>query len=573
MRKLLWLRSPALLLAINLLCIATLSAIPVPWFEDFSSCAPPSLPQGWLSLETQESNSHASTQSNSNSYSPPSHLIFFEGTSEDYLVLALPPIDTGINLQQVSLKWMARSYLNGSELVPGTLENPSDPTSFQSFSAPIPIASGWNPYHLSLGLYQNSSTRRIAFRMGNTTLGGLLIDNMELVFNPDVDLELSQVQASDPYFAGSAQQYNALIVNQGGNTVAEFQCQLLDAEDNVLSEGVSGSIEPGQTQAFSFAHQIDSPGNYELSAKVLCDGDLNPVNDQCPPIVVRVMNPGTQLFQIPSAMQYHDKYPIDLYWKTSLCETLYLASELPAEDMLIHAVQYFSQMYTNSIGIKPIKIWMGHTDLPNLSEGWVPATQLQLVFDSVSDFPAGEHPCLFCFDQPFLYEAGANLAIMVFRPLDAVYYTSMDDFFFDNTDIYRTRIVRSDTAIYDPCNPPVSELVRARPATALWVSTPATAEDDPLAPALNALRVTPNPFQDQVSITWEQKQPESCELSIYNLKGQLQRHVQLQADSNLRQSFCWDGTDQQGQPLPSGIYLLKLKAGKHSQARKLIMMK
>jgi len=33
------------------------------------------------------------------------------------------------------------------------------------------------------------------------------------------------------------------------------------------------------------------------------------------------------------------------------------------------------------------------------------------------------------------------------------------------------------------------------------------------------------PFQDQVSITWEQKQPESCELSIYNLKGQLQRRV------------------------------------------------
>jgi len=59
------------------------------------------------------------------------------------------------------------------------------------------------------------------------------------------------------------------------------------------------------------------------------------------------------------------------------------------------------------------------------------------------------------------------------------------------------------------------------------------------------------------------------DLRIYNLKGELARV--LEAKTLGWNELNWDGCDQRGQHLPSGIYLLQIKSGMLSQARKVVL--
>ena len=38
-------------------------------------------------------------------------------------------------------------------------------------------------------------------------------------------------------------------------------------------------------------------------------------------------------------------------------------------------------------------------------------------------------------------------------------------------------------------------------------------------------------------------------------------------------SVLWDGRDESGEPLPSGVYLYRLRAGEVVQARKIILLR
>jgi len=63
------------------------------------------------------------------------------------------------------------------------------------------------------------------------------------------------------------------------------------------------------------------------------------------------------------------------------------------------------------------------------------------------------------------------------------------------------------------------------------------------------------------------------ELSLFNLQGQLVRQVVAEVKEAGSYEVSWDGTDEQGRPVASGIYLSRLKAGRFSQIRKMMFMK
>jgi len=553
--------------------LVSLAAIPVPYTQNFDLYLPPNLPDGWIAVETGESNSIAQTQAE-NSHSAPNHIILFEGPSDDYVLLALPPVDETVPVRHLSVWWWARSYQDESELQVGILQDPADPSSFFSLTTDIPLTSYWKRYRLSLACYPSTMGRRVAFKSADPNYGGILIDDVELSYNYNTDLEVTHLEVWDPYYVGQNQDYTARVVNQGIQDVYSYSCQLLDGSGNILAQGNQGALWAGFLGGTGFDYNITTPGNHKLSAKVVCAGDLDPSNDESPSRIVKVLAEGAESFGIQNYMQYTGKYPIDLYWKTSMCETLYLASELPQQDKLIHGVKYLSEINTPDIGIKPIQIWMGITTLENLSAGWIPASEMQLVFDGETDFTPGTSPGMFCFPSPFIYTAGSNLAILVLRPLDSQYYSSTDDFYHDNTSIIRTRNVKSDTAIYDPYDPPVaSEALTARPVTKLYVTDPITAVDDPVAPALTSLIAWPNPFKQSVHLSWNLMRTAPAELKVYNLKGQMVYRTHITAEPGQNQSCTWDALDSSGNKLPCGIYLLKLSAGQDSETRKVMLVR
>jgi hypothetical protein len=83
----------------------------------------------------------------------------------------------------------------------------------------------------------------------------------------------------------------------------------------------------------------------------------------------------------------------------------------------------------------------------------------------------------------------------------------------------------------------------------------------------------PNPFNPSTSIRYSLKEAGHVTIEIYNLKGQLVRCLINENKESGSHSVIWNGLDQENRPVSSGVYLFKMKAGRYSHTRKMIMLK
>jgi len=83
----------------------------------------------------------------------------------------------------------------------------------------------------------------------------------------------------------------------------------------------------------------------------------------------------------------------------------------------------------------------------------------------------------------------------------------------------------------------------------------------------------PNPFNSQTTVRFEIPESETVRLTIYNLLGQ---EVVTLADGDfLAGSYrlLWDGLNQKGEPVKSGIYFLSFRAGNYYCSQKIVFLK
>ncbi len=85
----------------------------------------------------------------------------------------------------------------------------------------------------------------------------------------------------------------------------------------------------------------------------------------------------------------------------------------------------------------------------------------------------------------------------------------------------------------------------------------------PIVPApATALTAAPNPFNPRTTLSFTLAADETCRLTIFDLRG---RRVATLVDGRVlaagRQSLVWDGRDEQGQAVASGVYAARLTAG------------
>jgi hypothetical protein len=92
----------------------------------------------------------------------------------------------------------------------------------------------------------------------------------------------------------------------------------------------------------------------------------------------------------------------------------------------------------------------------------------------------------------------------------------------------------------------------------------------------------PNPFHPSntgrsvattISFDITTENTESTELMIFNLKGQKVKQLVSGNLSSGEHLFTWDGSDDAGRPVSSGLYLYKLKVGDQEFIRKMLMLK
>ncbi|HPR18607.1 MAG TPA: CotH kinase family protein, partial [Candidatus Cloacimonadota bacterium] len=90
---------------------------------------------------------------------------------------------------------------------------------------------------------------------------------------------------------------------------------------------------------------------------------------------------------------------------------------------------------------------------------------------------------------------------------------------------------------------------------------------------LQLLQNYPNPFNPSTSISYSLPADSRVKLAIYNIKGQL---VQVLVDDFREQgryTAVWQGDNQSGKAVASGIYLYKLSNGKMNKSKKMMLLK
>jgi len=84
----------------------------------------------------------------------------------------------------------------------------------------------------------------------------------------------------------------------------------------------------------------------------------------------------------------------------------------------------------------------------------------------------------------------------------------------------------------------------------------------------------PNPFNPTTNINYNvYGEDVQTELVVYNIKGQKVKQLVSEKLSTGKYTIVWNGVDEQGSKVSSGVYFYKMKAGKFQETKKMILMK
>jgi len=83
-------------------------------------------------------------------------------------------------------------------------------------------------------------------------------------------------------------------------------------------------------------------------------------------------------------------------------------------------------------------------------------------------------------------------------------------------------------------------------------------QDAEQVPEKGRLSSSPNPFRELAVITYPLTTKSEVDCRIYNLKGQLVKHLYAGSQDKGDQVLAWEGCDDRNQELPAGVYLLRL---------------
>jgi hypothetical protein len=83
----------------------------------------------------------------------------------------------------------------------------------------------------------------------------------------------------------------------------------------------------------------------------------------------------------------------------------------------------------------------------------------------------------------------------------------------------------------------------------------------------------PNPFNPETTIKYQLAESAPVQLRIYNIVGQVVRTLVSEQQAAGRYQIRWNGTDDRGVAVSSGIYFYQVSAGKFQDVKRLMLLK
>jgi hypothetical protein len=89
----------------------------------------------------------------------------------------------------------------------------------------------------------------------------------------------------------------------------------------------------------------------------------------------------------------------------------------------------------------------------------------------------------------------------------------------------------------------------------------------------NDVRIYPNPFRDKTTILYSIVKNSDVKINIYNVKGQIVKSLLSNKSNTGKHALIWDGTDENGNLVASGMYIIKTDANAHRITKKVLVVK
>jgi len=83
----------------------------------------------------------------------------------------------------------------------------------------------------------------------------------------------------------------------------------------------------------------------------------------------------------------------------------------------------------------------------------------------------------------------------------------------------------------------------------------------------------PNPFNPFTSIRYQVSGVTHVEINVYNVRGQRVRSLLNEQREPGHHTVDWDGTDTNGHPVSSGVYLYRMTVGEFNVTRRMLLIK
>jgi hypothetical protein len=100
-----------------------------------------------------------------------------------------------------------------------------------------------------------------------------------------------------------------------------------------------------------------------------------------------------------------------------------------------------------------------------------------------------------------------------------------------------------------------------------------TTEEEIVPSAFQLSQNYPNPFNPQCEIRYALPKHAEVNLSVYNVLGQKVKTLVDELQTAGFKTVHWNGKDDKGEEVSSGVYFYKLKAGDYSETKKMILLK
>ena len=153
--------------------------------------------------------------------------------------------------------------------------------------------------------------------------------------------------------------------------------------------------------------------------------------------------------------KFNKNYLFNFYNKNSAALNIYTAQEIGREGGLIESFTFVSRnSHTYDIVDTPIKIYMANTDLAtaNSQTGWIPESEMTLVYDGTVTLPQGQTEITIDLSQKFEFVKGKNLAVLTTHAMPEGYYNQVTFPYYTTTDGTATYYYSSDYTPFDFTN-------------------------------------------------------------------------------------------------------------------------